>query len=353
MAKNANQQTNAKQKAPVTIENAVASKTKESSSKPILLWGAVVVLLIISAGLYWLIEQQKVQIASMSERIGATSQQFNGQLQGLEQSVLASAASTEQLLENLNSTDIGLTEKIEEIIKVQDMTSDDVKRVWTLSEVEFLLQTANQSVQLAADSEGARQALLLADEKLKELADPRLYRLRAILSDEQLALAAVPKIDIDGMAVRLQSAIERVDNLQVLLAPEHAKQESDTSEPSVLPQDWSSALSSVWQQIRSLVVIRHQQDGAAAVLVPEERYFLYQNMHLKLEAARVALLDGRETLFKDSLTAAEKWLEQYFTGAERDALLASVQSLKAEKITVEMPDISGSLVWLQQNGDQE
>ena len=75
--------------------------------------------------------------------------------------------------------------------------------------------------------------------------------------------------------------------------------------------------------------------------------------HLKLEAARVALLDGRETLFQDSLAAAEKWLEQYFTGAERDALLASVQSLKTEKITVEMPDISGSLVWLQQNGDQE
>jgi uroporphyrin-3 C-methyltransferase len=76
-------------------------------------------------------------------------------------------------------------------------------------------------------------------------------------------------------------------------------------------------------------------------------------MHLKLEGARVALLDGREALFHDSLAAAEKWLQQYFTGAERDALLASIQSLKSEKITVAMPDVSGSLVWLQQNGDQE
>lgn len=352
MANNANQKAEQKKKAPVTVENAVVASPAKAS-KPLLLWLAIVVLLIVSAALFWLIQQQKVEMETLTQRIGAT-EQFESKIAQVNQTISSNKASTTQLLENLNSTDVGLAEKIEQVIKIQDMTNDDVKRVWTMAEVEYLLQTANQRAQLAADSEGARQALLLADEKLKELADPRLYRLRAMLSDEQLALAAVHKVDVDGMAVRLQSAIDRVDNIQVLMAPE-VKTEQEQTEPteSIIPADWQDALSMAWQEIRSLVVIRHQDDGAAAVLVPEERYFLYQNLHLKLEAARTALLEGREAIFHDSLTAAENWLQKYFVGDERDAVLASIKEINAEVITVELPDISASLAWLQQNGDQE
>lgn len=352
MANNANQKAEQKKKEPVTVENAVVA-SPATASKPILLWVAIIVLLVISGGLFWLLDQQRTTMETLHQRVEAT-EQFEGQIAQLNQSVASSKASTSQLLDNLNSTDVGLAEKIDEIIKIQAMTKDDVKRVWTMAEVEYLLQTANQRAQLASDSEGARQALLAADKKLEDLADPRLYRLRAMLSDEQLALAAVHKVDVDGMAARLQSAIDRVEQVQVLMAPE-VKTEEESSEPkeSIIPESWQAALAMAWQEIRSLVVIRHQDDGAAAVLVPEERYFLYQNLRLKLEAARTALLDGRETIFHDSLSAAEQWLEQYFVGDERDALLASIKALNAEAIKVELPDISGSLSWLQQNGDIE
>jgi uroporphyrin-3 C-methyltransferase len=351
MANNANKQSEDKKKAPLTVENAVVSDAAKPS-KPILLWVAILILLVLGAGLYWLIEQQKIAIASMADRVDASEQQFDGQLSQLNQTMTTGSASTTQLLENLNSTDVGLAEKITEIVKIQDMTNDDVKRVWAMAEVEFLLQTASQRVLLAADSEGARMALALADEKLKALADPRLYRLRALLSDEQLALASVAKVDIDGLAVRLQSVINQLDNLQVLMAPAISMAEAESEATSVTPADWKAALTAAWDSVRTLVTIRHQEDGAAAVLVPEERFFLYQNLHLKLETARTALLAGREVIYHDSLASAEQWLVQYFTGEERDAVLASVKALNAEKITVTMPDISGSLVWLQEKGDQ-
>ncbi len=350
MAKNASEQTEEKKKQPITVENAVANKPKQGG-KSLLVWLAVLILLGVSAALYWLIEQQKAEVANLTEEMASSTVQLDSKLAEIKQSLNRDTASIQQRLENLNSTDVGLAEKIAEIAKIQDMTNDDVKRVWTMAEVEYLLQTANQRAQLAEDAEGARQALILADEKLKQLADPRLYRLRAMLSDEQLALAAVKKVDIDGLAVRLQSAIDHVNQLQVLLAPE-VKTEGDVSpETTAMAPDWKSALLSAWEQVRSLVVIRHQEDGAAAVLVPEERYFLYQNLRLKLETARAALLQKRETVFHDSLASAEKWLQQYFIGEERDAVLTSVQALNSEQIVVELPDISGSLAWLQQNGD--
>ena len=74
---------------------------------------------------------------------------------------------------------------------------------------------------------------------------------------------------------------------------------------------------------------------------------------MKLEIARTALLGGREEIYHDSLTSAEHWLEQYFIGKESDAVLASVRSLNAIKITVVMPDISASLAWLKKNGEQK
>ena len=353
MANNANKQSEDKKKAPLTIENAVVSDAAKPS-KPILLWVAILILLVLGAGLYWLIEQQKIAIASMAERVDASEQQFDDQLSQLNQTMTTGSASTTQLLENLDSMDVGLAAKITEIVEIQDMTNDDVKRVWAMAEVEFLLQTASQRVLLAADSEGARMALALADEKLKALADPRLYRLRALLSDEQLTLASVAKVDVDGLVMRLQSIINQVDNLQVLMAPSISmtQAEPEAEAASVMPADWKAALAAAWDSVRSLVTIRHQEDGAAAVLVPEERFFLYQNLHLKLETARTALLAGREVIYHDSLASAEQWLVQYFTGEERDAVLASVKAVNAEKITVTMPDISGSLAWLQEKGDQ-
>lgn len=348
MANNAEQ----KKKAPVTVDNAAVQDKKEA--KPILLWLAIVILLVLGGGLYWLIEQQKLAIADMSGRIDASEQAIEQKVSQLNQQLSSEATSTQQLLDNLNATDVGLSEKIAEVVKIQDMTNDDVKRVWAMAEVEFLLQTASSRVLLANDNVGAGTALALADEKLKELADPRLYRLRAILSDEQLALSSVAKVDVDGMAARLKSVLDRVDSLQILMAADISAAEKATEEqvdPSTAA-DWQAALNSAWDEVKSLVVIRHQQDGSAAILVPEERYFLYQNLRLKLETARLALLQARETVYHDSLDSAEQWLMQYFTGEERDAVLAIVKELNGQTVTVTMPDISGSLVWLKEKGDQ-
>jgi len=95
-------------------------------------------------------------------------------------------------------------------------------------------------------------------------------------------------------------------------------------------------------------VIRHDQTGEAAVLAPEQRYFLYQNLRLQLESARLALLNADNNSFQHSLKTAITWLDQYFTGEERDAMLASLNSLAEQKIDVSIPDISGSLNWLEE-----
>lgn len=353
MAKNNKQQQDVVEGVVVEDEAVTSAKPAKSTS----LWFAIIILLALLVGLSWFIYQevmkQQSTIATLSTQIE------NNKTAVLEKDVLqfknALAQETktvQQQFNTLNETDAALADKVAEIAVMQQLTSDDVKQKWIISEVEFLLQMANQRISLAGDVENARTALILADQRLKELADPRLYQLRALLADEQLALAAVAKVDIDGLAAQLQSAIDSVDTLKVLTGSEFtAGQTADSTTDIELANNWQDAASNAWQKVRSLVVIRHQQDGSSAIIVPEQRYFLYQNLQLKLETARLALLSGKEAIFHDNLASAQQWLDKYFIGEERDALLQTVTAMQSETIMIDIPDISASLVWLQQKGE--
>ena len=322
----------------------VSVEAKEAKPKTIFIWVAVLLLLCLQAGSFWLWDQQKSQNEDLKQQFSTAmvsvseSSKFNQSLQN------ANAAIKKEVTD-LDSKQQSLLENIEALSASQQITRGDVEQYWALAEVEYLLNIANQRVLLANDALGASNALEMADARIEALSDYRLHPLRALLADELLALSSVVKVDGDGMALQLQTALDNVDSLQVLMAPAVTEGEEDSESTS---EDWQGALDQAWQEVKSLVVIRHQQDGAAAaVLVPEQRYFLYQNLKLKLETARLALLAGESSVLESSLKSSAQWLEQYFTGEERDAMLALVTELQAINTNISLPDISASLSWLK------
>lgn len=255
----------------------------------------------------------------------------------------------ELTLQKLSDAQLQQAQAIADLQQREPLTDKQLRLRWTLQEVDYLLQLANQRATLANDAAGARQALQLADEKLRDLNDYRLQALRQQIADEQLALNAVVTTDITGIAADLQSAINAIDALRVVKGPKQFTKDpmANTGVDLTSRAGWQNAISDIWQQIRSLVVIRQQQDATQAVLIPEQRYFLYQNLRLKLETARFALLSGKQSIYDSSLQTSIDWLRRYFVGEQRDAMLASLESLKSEQIEVALPDISGSLRWLQ------
>jgi len=358
MEKNNNkqQQTSVKEATP-QVDAELHEKQPVERSKLLLVWLAIVILLGFIAGSFWFLQQQvhtQQRASAVLAQDFASTEQLENKITELKQTVIADAATAEQRLADLNAANIALLDKVDKLAKAQTLTNDDVLRSWILAELKFLLQSANQSVLLAGDVDKAQAALTLADQQLKSLTDPRLYELRALIADEKLALASVAKVDINGLALQLQSALNKIDELQVLMGPQLNQQnEENSAVDSSLSSTWTAALSDAWQEIKSLVVIRHQQDAAVAVLVPEQRYFLYQNLRLKLESARLGLLSAREAVFHDNLASAEQWLQQYFIGTDRDAMLDMLKVMQSETIAVDVPDISASLIWLQHYGDRQ
>jgi uncharacterized protein HemX len=73
-----------------------------------------------------------------------------------------------------------------------------------------------------------------------------------------------------------------------------------------------------------------------------------------LEAVKVALLTGNQAFFQDSLHSAIIWCEQYFavSSPEVQGFLAQLKALSGATIAPPLPDISGSLLALQEQRAQ-
>ena len=321
------------------------------------LW-VIFMLLLSMAGLGWFIytqHQQKVAlIAQLDNKVGQHDLTKLRQWQDhhLTQLKQQQAVAHEDVLKSV----VALAKKVDILAKRKHATSDEVVQLWALAEVEFLLSMASYSVLLTKDIDSAITALTAADNRLAALDDPRLYRLRSLINDEKLALMAVARADIAGLAAQLQSAINAVDSLRlpVQLNPTNITDDTDSTTQSANKADnQQGLLSSVWKEVKSLVVVRRQAPKDIALLAPQSQYLLRQNLRLKLETARLSLLSGRQVIFHDSLATAEKWLQRYFVGAERDALLTIISALKSQSINQALPDISASSRWLQQYQDTQ
>jgi len=315
-------------------------KTTKANARLVWIALAILLLLMIAAG-GWLYQQISSQQQQQAERFSsleddlARVQSGNGQQQ--------------REISKLNEQLQAQTDKLDEFISRETLTSEELKRTWALQEIQYLLNVANQRALLAHDVDGAIRALNMADKQIEALSDYRLHPLRAMIAEEIMDLEALADIDTAGIAIKLQTAANHVQTLRVKKGPEVQFDKTETM-PSASQSDagWKQALDDIWQQMRSLVVIRHDQTGEAAVLVPEQRYFLYQNLRLQLESARLALLNADNENYQHSLQTAIDWLAQYFTGDQRDAMLNTLKKLQDTQINISIPDISGSLNWLEE-----
>jgi uroporphyrin-III C-methyltransferase len=240
---------------------------------------------------------------------------------------------------------------------------------WALSEVEQVLSTASQQLQLAGNVQGALIALQNADRSLSRSDKPQFITVRRAIASDMEKLKALPAVDLAGVAVRLDSVIAQVDTLplvsdeQPLLpaAPvraarvqaQHAAAAGPAGAAAPAPlgvgermvQTWRNWTEEMWDDIRQLIRVRSVNTPDALMLSPEQRYFVRENLKLRLMNARMALLSRDETTFSDDLTSARQTLEKYFDTRARTTQQAqsALRQVQANNLSIEMPTLAESL----------
>ncbi|NHZ63420.1 uroporphyrinogen-III C-methyltransferase [Massilia genomosp. 1] len=243
---------------------------------------------------------------------------------------------------------------------------------WALAEIEQVLSTASQQLQLAGNVQGALIALQNADRSLSRSDKPQFITIRRAIAADIDKLKALPALDLTGVALRLDNVITQVNTLPMLadekpaLPAKPARADKPAAAPLALKagvagvaaplvvkesmldkvQDvWQGWTGDMWDEMRQLIRVRRVDTPAALMLSPSETYFVRENVKLRLLNARMALLARNEVAFRNDLVAAQDALAKYFdtrAGSTQTAQ-ALLRQVQASNLAIEMPSLSDSL----------
>jgi len=212
-----------------------------------------------------------------------------------------------------------------------------------LNEVEQILVLASQQLALAGNVQAALAAVQLADAKLGRLERPQWAPLRRSLARDIDALKAVPFVDVAGIAAKLDQAQAAIDPLP--LAKDERLPPAPREAAAVDDPAWLAFLRGAWTDIKSLVRIEVSDRPAAALIPPQQAYFLRQNLRLRLLSARLALLARDDKTYKADVAGANAWLREYFDLRTKavESLSATLAQLAATPVAGEVPDLTRTL----------
>ncbi len=213
---------------------------------------------------------------------------------------------------------------------------------WALAEIEQVLLTAAQQLQLAGNVKAAIIALEGADTRLQRLNKPQFTSLRRAIAADLANLRAVPSLDEVGASARIEALVARHAAWPLASA--------QASEAAPAPRAASAANlgEELWQELKRIVQIRRVDSNEAVLLPPDQAYFLRENLRLRLLSARLALLAQDQAAFRADLNAVSQLLARYFN--TRDAGVAAaikeVKRLASLQIATKLPGIDASLAAL-------
>ncbi len=220
---------------------------------------------------------------------------------------------------------------------------------WVLAEIEQILITANQQLQLAGNITSAIIALEAADKRLAHANRPGLLALRRTVNRDLERLKATTSADVPGLTLKLDNLIAAIDGFP--LAAEHrpvARATARTREG-----DTSARLTrEIWQDVKDLLRIRVAESRDVPLLAPDQAYFVRENLKLKLLSARIALLGRDELTFRGDMKAASQWLGQYFDTTQKPVgnALGLMRQLSNAELAIQLPDIGDSLQAVRTHG---
>jgi uroporphyrin-3 C-methyltransferase len=236
-----------------------------------------------------------------------------------------------------------------------------------LADMEASLRVAMQQSALTGSAEPLVSALHGADERLARAQQPRLDNVRRALIKDLGELRDTRIADLPTLAIRLDEAIRLVDELPLLAqasATAHAHRAAPTPQtkaargatgtaPKPAPADltpwpdrlvnWShSATQSAWQEAKTLIRVTRIGQPEAALLAPDQSYFLKENLKLRLLNARLSLMSRQTETALSDLQSTSQVIDRYFdqrarkTTTMRD-LLRDV-ALQAKQVQIPRPD---------------
>jgi uroporphyrin-III C-methyltransferase len=323
------------------------------------------------------------KVSNMQEELARRSTDSGAQ--AVEARTLARQAeeATRELAARLALQDTRISEvslqrtQLEELMQSLSRSRDENLVV----DFESALRLAQQQAQLTGSAEPLLAALRSAEQRLQRAAQPRLNPLQRAIAKDMDRIKAASLTDVPVLLIKIDELVRLADELPLANAmpvsgaarvapapvtdPGASAARAPASAPQVassaaatpvekllarlVPGDWfGGILSSLQSEARKLLRVSRIDQPEAALLAPEQSFFLRENFKLRLLNARLSLLSRQTEAARSDLVAANAWLLKYFDANSRKTQSAaqSLQLIQAQLKTSELPRLDETMTAL-------
>jgi len=259
--------------------------------------------------------------------------------------------------------------QVEDLIQSLSRSRDEN----VLADVEASLRVAMQQASLTGSTDPVVTILKQSDERLARYNNPRLERVRRAIARDLDRVRTVSAVDVPSLTIRLDEAVRMVDELPLVSTPERATAAGRAAAASAAasaqatrvaakaasaasgaastpPPAWVVSLQHAWEgfsvpfltELKQAVRVTSIEHPEAALMTPEQSFFLRENLKLRLLNARLAILSRQFDLSQADLQQAQTALDRYFDhGSRRVVAVAELLrqvSAQAKQVSFPRPD---------------
>jgi uroporphyrin-3 C-methyltransferase len=310
---------------------------------------SLLVAIVAIAACYWLYLQLDQQSNGQTQLGQNISEQVT-QNKSLKYELQQTAMATNKRIGTLEQQQLNDTKAYAKLAQLQQSNKQLQERVaviaqrspnhWMASEAEYLVRMAGRKLWLENDPQTAIGLLQSADERISAMKDPALTVLRKALADDITKVKALKTTDITNTIFDLDTLIDGLTQLPLNRVDENFADNKSTQQVTDSIDDWQQNLARTWHDLTDgFITIRKRTTDLEPLLSPEQQWYLVENIRNKLLQAQLALYRFDQVNYQQSISLADKWLQQYFdlSDPKTKTMIASLDKLakvNIEKITL-------------------
>ena len=332
--------------AEVVDEQLVPAKSTSTSRWFIISLAVLSLMGLLSSAFLWQkLSSMQEHLARQSADAGVHSTEARAIARQAQEMAREAAARVAVFEARLSEVSLQRTQ-LEELMQSLSRSRDENMVV----DIESAIRLAQQQAQLTGSVEPLLAALKSADQRVSRAAQPRLTPLQRAIARDIDRIKSVAISDTPGLLVKLDELVHLTDELVLANAvPATRASSAAKREPSDAAVTlWLRSLQVLREQASSLLRVSRIEQPEAALLSPEQSFFLRENLKLKLLNARLGLLARQLDSARADLAAATVSLNRYFDpGSRKTQLVAStLQQVQTQMKTLQIPRVDETLAAL-------
>lgn len=274
------------------------------------------------------------------------------------QSELTTLKSSVSDAKQVASKSEALVAKQEQMITDWNAAQKGDMNKWYLAEAQYLVRLANDHLQYSHNLGLALTLLQRAQQVLANAQDSNLVDVQKSISNEIANIQAIQSVDTTSLYLRLTALNADLDKLPLPIDPHHPMltYQGKTDQQKLTPTSWwERVVNHVANGLSKIVIIQENNNETLPITLPDEKRFLYQNLHAQMESAMWATLNQNQAIYQASLARLSAWIQQYFVQSAPTtiAMLQSLQTLRSLNIHPAAPNLDQTVQMLDQRKSGE